>query len=224
MKLKNINFDFNEDVFWQLMGCMERNEPLTQEDTDYLLYKILSGIISSAKDSFTEEEKHQYNIWKMNEEELTEFLLDRILQNFKEYAKNHNVDEHETKNTIAWEDYFEWEKQIENIVCEKYSNLSIDIKDTLFHFLKNDIPQRFWYLSPAYLKRYPNIDYGTTLNETKFPEATGYGDILINVQNIESAMAELNDRIKNPERYRMEENYQFFYQQTQQQNFYKKIV
>lgn len=39
------------------MGAMEREENIAEEETQYLLWKILKGIVSEGEKSFTEKEK-----------------------------------------------------------------------------------------------------------------------------------------------------------------------
>lgn len=200
-----VDFNFDDSIFWELIGAMEREENITEEETQYLLWKILKGIVSEGEKSFTEKQRKQYKEWAMSEDELTERFFSDILENFKKYAAKHDVHGRKEECSIAWEDYWDWKKQIEKMIEDKYTRVPRKVINELLTFMNNTLPQKFWDVSESYFKKHPDVDFGeATFSGTSFPEPLQYGDIIISNSRMDEAIFEFKDRINHPENYAWE--------------------
>lgn len=197
----NINFDFNDEDFWNIFGLMERDEPVDSNALQYMVFKMAKSLVDAGRNSFTNEEQYQYNEWKNkalygSDEYLIESLKNEIQKFLKYYVKRYEVEQ-----TNADDIYFPIEqydtalKWIYTIMDnEKYNKIS-----KCFGFVKKNlesIPQKKWIVSENFDESHI-LSYGSTFNETSFDIPTKRGDILIGINDINDEITNIFNKIKD---------------------------
>lgn len=179
MILNNIDLDIEDYEFLKAWYKLKNGLSLDEEESDYLIYKILEAMMKNVKiNTNINKIEEEIRIEEMTEKEQANELINEIMKSFCNYAKKYDTKDNKEMYSITLEDYYKWEKKLKNEMENKpYHKVPKNIIDVIKEIIIT-APSKLWSISKEYAKRNPYYDGGLVLSEPARD-----GEIIISEEN-----------------------------------------